>query len=185
MTRKRMLKNSSLVFLAFALLSACAGQPHKNAAMSLLHDADSAYQNGNWNAAEQAYQRLTHLVPQDAYAFFKLGNTLAKQKRLDEAAAAYQAALVRDVNMAKAYNNLAMVRLLQAEFALEATLAKEQANDKFAGSARKMLGMVQRITQTPVEDASSPMGAPAAATTRRDNNSIVPKRNIEPRSISP
>jgi len=138
-------------------LSACATQPPPGEVMKYMEQAERAYDTQNWRMAEDGYRELARLVPQDAYAYFRLGNTLARQRRLDEAAAAYQEALIRDTGFAKAYNNLGMIRLLQAEVALNASVAKATGGGAGADNAAKMLKEVRRITNIPVQEVDPPL----------------------------
>jgi len=139
------------------LLAACATQPAPGEVMKHLEQAERAYDLQNWSVAEDGYREMTRLVPQDAYAFFRLGNTLARQKRLEEAAVAYQEALIRDASFSKAYNNLGMIRLFQAEAAFDASVNKGSGGAAPANSAR-MLKEIRRITNIPVQEIESPMG---------------------------
>lgn len=128
-------------------LAACAGTPASYPAVTALQRADIAYKKGSWLEAEQGYRTVIASVPKDAYAYMRLGNTLTRQARFEEAAVAYRESLVRDIDSAKAYNNLAMVRLLQAEAALESTVKHAKKDDVFADHARHMLIALKSITR--------------------------------------
>lgn len=148
-----------LFCLAVALLlSACATQQRQGEVGKYLEKAERAYDSENWTQAEGAYRELIRLIPQDAYAYFRLGNTLAKQARLDEAASFYRESLARDAGQARAYNNLAMVYLLLAESAIEAAISKGQANEKSTLTAIKMQKEIRKISNIPVQEIGSPMG---------------------------
>lgn len=139
------------------LLGSCATQPENGEVMKYLEKAERAYESQDWRLAEEGYRELASRIPQDAYAYFRLGNTLAKQARFDEAAQAYQEALVRDAGMAKAYGNLGMVRLLQAEAALDASIAKASSNDTSTTNSKKMLKEIRKITNIPVLEVGTPV----------------------------
>jgi hypothetical protein len=94
--------------------------------------------------------------------------------RLDEAAEAYRGALARDPEMARAYSNLAMVRLLQAELALDAAIGRGQSRDVSVAGAQKMLKEVQKITSLPVQEIQPPLGV-------RGASSAQAARTTEPR----
>ncbi len=147
-----------LAAVAVVFLGACATENRREDVFALVHKADSAYEQGDWAEAEKGYRAITVAVPNDAYAYLRLGNTLARQKRLDEAAAAYREALVRDVRLSKAYHNIAMVRLMQAEIALEATLSYLRPHEYYAGRSRYMLSELRKITRVPPRDMQSPVG---------------------------
>lgn len=148
-----------LCLVCAALLGACATQPGQGKVMRALEKAERAYDTESWRQAEEAYRELTGMIPQDAYAYFRLGNTLAKQARLDEAAVMYREALARDAGLARAYSNLAMVYLLLSESALGAAIDKAQKNDATTVIARKMQKEVRKITNIPVQEIEPPMGA--------------------------
>lgn len=162
----------AFVFLSLALLSACATNAGRNEVLKRLENADRAYDAEDWRAAEDGYRALTTLVPNDAYAFFRLGNVLAKQTRYDEAAYAYQEALIRDASLIKAYSNLGMVRLLQAETAFSAVTSKARTSDGTTANARMMLKELRKITHIPVLESSSP----AAANPNRDRTNQYQKQ---------
>lgn len=141
------------------LISSCATHPQPGEVGKYLEKAERAYDTEDWLKAEGAYRELTRLVPQDAYAYFRLGNTLAKQRRLDEAAFFYRESLARDAGLSRAYGNLAMVYLLLAESAIEAAIDKADGNYKFVVTAVKMQQAIRKITNIPVQEIESPMGA--------------------------
>lgn len=150
----------SLMLPAAVLLGACATRPPD--ALALLAQADAAYEAGRLQEAEEAYREVTRRVPTDAYAYFRLGNTLAKQTRLDEAAAAYREALIRDPQLPKVYHNLAFVRLLQAEFALEDALTRYQPEDPHRAQASQLYQALKKLTRPELEEVrTSPAAAPS------------------------
>ena len=139
-------------------LAGCATAVSKNpdTAQDMLQTADAAYERKDWIAAEMGYRALAERIPEDAYAFIRWGNTLARQGRLDEAAAVYQEALIRDGTLAKTHYNLALVRLLQAEAALTAASNNLPRGDPMATHAAKLLTHVKRITHLPTREPTSP-----------------------------
>ena len=119
---------------------------------ALLGAADQAYAQGKWPEAEADYRKVITQAPNDGYAYLRLGNTLLKQSRLDEAAQAYTQALHDDINKSKAYQNLAMIRLLQAETALTAELETIPANDGSSAQVKHMLYHLKKITRVSMQD---------------------------------
>lgn len=102
------------VALLVLVVAGCAS----NAPASKLKDvataqdnAAKAYVDGNLAQAAADYQRITHMAPGDADAWFRLGNVYARQEQLDAAEQAYQQALRFDPHNAKAWHNLGLVRL--------------------------------------------------------------------------
>lgn len=140
------------------LLVGCATAVPKNpdTAQDMLQTADAAYERKDWIAAEMGYRALAERVPEDAYAFIRWGNTLARQGRLDEASVVYQEALIRDGTLAKTHYNLALVRLLQAEAALIAASKNLPRGDPMAAHTEKLLTHVKRITHLPTREPTSP-----------------------------
>ena len=166
---KRVVASLMVCLTCASLLNACATKPQRGEVGKYLEKAERAYDAEEWTQAEGAYRELTRLVPQDAYAFFRLGNTLAKQARLDEAAFFYRESLARDAGLARAYSNLAMVYLLLSESAYEAAIEKAQGKDKSTETARKMLTVVRKITNIPVQEIESPLGARSSRGQTKNN----------------
>lgn len=119
-------------------------------------EADSAYRRGDWIAAEQGYRALAERVPEDAYAFFRLGNTLARQRRFNEALAAWREALIRDPGLGKAYSNMSALYLLQARLALEEAVRRLPADSAAAVQARTRLDALRRLTRTRLGQKTGP-----------------------------
>jgi Flp pilus assembly protein TadD len=76
--------------MCLGLSAGCATQPKRSETYALVRQAEEAYLQERWNDAATAYRELARLVPGDAFPHFRLGNCLARQMRLDEAADAYR-----------------------------------------------------------------------------------------------
>lgn len=156
---------SRKIFIIIAVtlgLSGCATQmqnsaPPEGNSIAMVKAADQAYKAGDWKAAEQGYRQVIAKVPADFYAYFRLGNTLAKQLRFNEAAAAYQEALVRDASETKVYNNLAMIHLFQAESALAAGLKTIPPKDGSAAQIKHMLWQLKKVSRVKLQEVGSPL----------------------------
>lgn len=155
-------------FIAFGctllILGGCATTGTEPAAdggdvFSLVNSADRAYSQGNWKEAETGYRDVIAKVPTDAYAYFRLGNSLAKQFRFDDAAQAYQESLVHDANKTKVYHNLAMIHLLQAENSLNAGLKTIPEKDGNAAQVKHMLLQLKKITRISLQEVPSPVSS--------------------------
>ena len=98
------------VFVVF-LLSACEGAaPEPEAARAVLDSALEHSARGESAVAIPLLRRAAQLEPQDPVIPYNLGNNLARQGRLEQAAASYQRAIALDPEYAAAYYNLASVR---------------------------------------------------------------------------
>ena len=102
--------------LVFFLLSACEGPVEKQAvrqqeaARALLDSALEHSARGESAEAILLLRRAVQLDPQDPVIHYDLGNSLARQGRLDQATASYQQALSLKPEYAAAHYNLASVR---------------------------------------------------------------------------
>ncbi len=90
--------------------------------------AEALYLSGRLNEANAAFAELARKFPDDARVWLKYGNTLTKQQRYDEAAAAFQNAMNLDAGQGGAALNLALVRLAQAQATLDVAMARLPAN---------------------------------------------------------
>ena len=162
MNKGKMMKKVFMVLMLTGLLGGCAVQSTSSEggegdAFVLVAKADKAYGQSDWKTAEQAYRVVIAKVPNDGYAYFRLGNTLAKQYHFDDAVKAYQEALLRDEKKTKIYNNLAMIHLLQAQSTLSAGLKTIPARDGNAAQVKHMLWQLKKITRVNLQEIKSPV----------------------------
>ncbi|MCK9382153.1 MAG: tetratricopeptide repeat protein [Sulfuritalea sp.] len=94
--------------------------------ITINREAELAYESGEAAKAEALYKNLARRMPNDSETWLRLGNLYARNNRPDEAANAYQRALMANNADPRAWNNLAMVRLRQAW----AALLQAQLNSK-------------------------------------------------------
>src|SRR5258706_904531 len=85
-----------------------------------LQQAEALYLSGRFKEAQAAYEQLTAKYPSNGDLWFRLGNTLMKQGRYDEAAGALQTSIGLDPGNGRAALNLALSRLAQAQSAADA-----------------------------------------------------------------
>jgi len=82
--------------------------------ITINREAQLAYEGGENAKAEALYKSLVRKMPNDAETWFRLGNLYARSNRPDEAANAYQRALIADNANPRAWHNLGVIRLRQA-----------------------------------------------------------------------
>ncbi|MBV8031890.1 MAG: tetratricopeptide repeat protein [Betaproteobacteria bacterium] len=82
--------------------------------VTINREAELAYESGDAAKAEALYKSLARRMPNDAETWFRLGNLYARANRPDEAANAYQRALIANNTNARAWHNLSVIRLRQA-----------------------------------------------------------------------
>lgn len=170
-----------IVVLALAL-GGCAGAGRaKDApgdgrnALTLLHQADAAYAKGAWAQAESRYRAVIRRVPQDPYAWFKLGNLFTRTGRPDEAIYAYREALVRNGKYGKAYHNLGIAYLIEAQRALQASLGTGGAPDSQSAATRALLQRLTALVSGGNNGATpAPSGPPKAARQRQSHSPAAP-----------
>jgi len=95
-----------LFFPAVALAACSAGNyaAERNAAYL-------AYDAGEYSSACAQLLAMAAEIPKDAELWFKAGNACAKARYPDRAIEAYQNAVLRDPEMAKAWHNLGTVQM--------------------------------------------------------------------------
>jgi len=104
--------------------------------------AEALYLSGRYPEAAAAFEALTRANPRDAHVWLKYGNALTRQSSYDNAASAFQTALTVDPTQGGAALNLALVRLGQAQAALElaATRLPESSPEYLqAGSLQRQI----------------------------------------------
>ena len=149
-----------VVILAIACGTAgCATLVTTDGLYKILEQADQAYSRGDWNEAENLYKIIETKSPQDANSEFRLGNAYANQGRYDEAIIAYRKAIVRDPRSAKAYNNLAIAHMKEAEKAFVNSVMHLTPNDSFGGRACEMLGEVRGMNRNTSKTNAEPVVA--------------------------
>lgn len=149
-------------------------------ALALMQEADAAYAGGQWAQAETRYLALARRVPQDPYAWFKLGNVLLRSDRPEEAIAAYREALVRDAGHAKAYHNLALAYLAQARLALESSARASAPNDPLSAGNRLMLDQLAALIQGPSDQRLEVKSTPSAPPAPNEAQSPAKPEPVEP-----
>ena len=104
------------LFLVLVLtLSGCNTQNIRASdPVAIREHAAAAYQNNDWETAEQDYLYLTRNAAAGAEDWFRLGNIYARTNRAEAAVTAYREALKQDQGNSNVWYNLAVVQLRQA-----------------------------------------------------------------------
>ncbi|HTH95259.1 MAG TPA: tetratricopeptide repeat protein [Rhodocyclaceae bacterium] len=105
-------------FAAATVLSGCAVfRPSTEDMLTMQDHALRAYDQGDDAKAESLYLGIIKQAPDDAESWFRLGNLYARSDRPDNAAEAYQRALLLNPNDERAWYNLGVIRQRQAHAA--------------------------------------------------------------------
>lgn len=107
-----------LLLMGSLLLGGCAGKdavrPDADNLLDLRREAASLYQDKEYAAAMPLYLQLVERVPNDAVAWFRVGNIHARQNQPEKAIEAYQRAVLLDPTLSRAWHNIGIIRLRQA-----------------------------------------------------------------------
>ncbi len=95
----------------------------------LANRAREAYVQSRLLEAASLYQQIIERVPNDADAWFRLGNTYAQQGSFQQAIHAYESSLSNDPDQPKAWFNLSTAYLLNAQTAMRESQARMRAGD--------------------------------------------------------
>jgi tetratricopeptide (TPR) repeat protein len=112
--------------------------------------AEALYLSGHLKEAAGAFDELARIYPNDARIWLKYGNTLTKLGNLDNAATAFENAAAADPSQGNSSLNLALVRLEQAQAALEAARARLAANSDEHAQADNLKHQLDTLLGTPV-----------------------------------
>ncbi len=104
--------------------------------LKLIETANKAYIDKNWVEAEQQYREIVKTMSKDEFSYFRLGNTLLRQGRLDEATEFLNQAISLNPQFLEARHNLSTVYILQAERQLQ-TMKKMTVGEQLEAVERK------------------------------------------------
>jgi tetratricopeptide (TPR) repeat protein len=121
-----------------------------------------AYESGEDAKAEALYQGLSRAAPNDAEIWLRLGNLYARSDKADDAADAYQHALLLNPNDQRAWYNLGVIRQRQAHAAF---IQANQFSDKDDPIHARTEALIEKLAPakapTAVIDAGAKQDAPA------------------------
>ena len=119
---------------------------------ALSERADRAYREGRWIEAARLYGELAERVPEDAYAWFRLGNTFAQQGAFDRAVHAYERSLERDAGRPKPWFNLSTAYLLEAQRAMTRAWSAMRPGDPARAMIERRLAVLNDLMHDRIED---------------------------------
>lgn len=108
-----------------------------------------AYESGDDAKAEALYQGLARAVPNDAETWLRLGNLYARSEKPDDAADAYQHALLLNRNDQRAWYNLGLIRQRQAHAAF---IRANQLTDEADPIHVKTEAMIEKLAPAKPSD---------------------------------
>lgn len=163
---------------ACCLLAACAsspqvaGLPPASSAgagvgelLALDTAAAQAYDAGSFADAAEQYMELVRQRPHDAAYWYRLANALVRTGALDDAAVAYQQVLVLDQGNDKAWHNLGVVRLQQAQAALAQAVKRADAGGEVFEDSLKLSTGLYTLVKPAIEATPRPPAESGPATT--------------------
>lgn len=114
--------------------------------------ADRSYRESRWIDAARQYQQLTDRVPEDSYAWFRLGNTYAQQGAFEQAIHAYEASLARNAEQPKPWFNLSTAYLLNAQVAMTQAWEKMRPGDPARAMIERRMQGLNKLMHDRIED---------------------------------
>ncbi len=116
-----------------------------NASLEQMKRAEADYDANRWQQALDQYEQLVRAHPKNPFLLFRYGNVASRLGLYENAAQAYQTALVHDPNYVEAAFNLGLVRLLQSDAAFAHATDHAGNSPRFAEDARRMRALSQRM----------------------------------------
>jgi len=151
----------SMLLLPAILLSGCAMLASPDGDLyQMRRDAQLAYSGEQDERAERLLLGVTRAVPNDAEAWFYLGNLYARTERPEQATQAYQKALMLNGSDARAWHNLGVVRLREAWAAFIQAYNAGAPDDPLHSKLEVLIGALEKIPLDGLKRPAKP-AAPA------------------------
>lgn len=133
--------------VTFGSAAAPAEEPTLSAdsLLSLVQEAQQAYRAEQWANASASYQRLLVALPDDPFAWFRLGNSLTQQGQYTQAILAYEKSLSIDSAQAKPWFNLSTTYLLGAQLATLRAFESHRIDEASRADARQRLDILNAL----------------------------------------
>jgi tetratricopeptide (TPR) repeat protein len=107
--------------------------------------ANQAYATGDIRTAAELYESVVAATPDDADAWYRLGNARFRLQKLDEASAAYERSIKLRPDHAQALYNLGVVRLKQAQAAMVASARAGEPGDQLRSDSGRIVQRLARV----------------------------------------
>jgi len=113
-----------------------------------LEKANASYSEGNWLEAEIYYQMLIEKVPDDAYAWLRIGNARLQTGQVNAAIEAYRESISHNPKQSKPYYNLSTAYMIQAQRALETAKTNMQVHDTGISLVNQRIDGLKKLTMS-------------------------------------
>ncbi len=114
--------------------------------------AEQAYQDEDWLAAERGYRRMVVLAPENSEYWFRLGNVYARLNMFGEAVRMYGETLRRNDAHVGAWQNLGVAQLQLAARSFVQLQARSPADDPARDRARRLVEGVTAVLESEQAD---------------------------------
>jgi tetratricopeptide (TPR) repeat protein len=111
----------------------------------LMGQADNAYDSEDWLQASNSYREVIAKIPNDAYAWFRMGNSLTQLGQYGQAVVAYETSLAADNGQFKAWFNLSTTHLLNAKVVTLNALRSIGMNDPSRSEVERRLDILTAL----------------------------------------
>lgn len=111
----------------------------------LMGQADHAYDSEDWLGASNRYREVLEKIPNDAYAWFRMGNSLTQLGQYAQAVAAYETSLAADNGQFKVWFNLSTTHLLNAKVVTLNALRSMGMNDPSRDKVERRLDILTAL----------------------------------------
>lgn len=152
--------------VAAMLLAGCAGHgtlPPAKPSIDVAResqDAGQAYAAGDMHRAADLYAAIVDAQPDNADAWFRLGNARFRLQQPDEAVVAYGRAIQIRPGYAQAQYNLGVVRLKQAQAAMIASAEAGKPGDSLRRDSARIAQRLSRVADDVGTRSKGDGGAP-------------------------
>ena len=153
--------NLIIAMMLLSALPACTApgvKPDQEAAkpdmFKLEHDADVAYQKGDFATSEKDYLELVKKIPEEPLHWFRLGNIYARTHRPDAAIVAYREAVLRNPQYSKAWYNMGIIQLREAANTFNQMQVHTESKDPLYAEGKRLMDDILGIIQNKNSDAT-------------------------------